>query len=93
MSRPAPIHICFYSNRCDWSKAFIEEISKTNYHKDFRFICVDPSPNRPQLPSWLKQAPTLVISGSPEITRVGACFNQLRLLLFRVNQNLGQIVK
>jgi len=66
MSRPAPIHICFYSNRCDWSKAFIEEISKTNYHKDFRFICVDPSPNRPQLPGWLKQTPTLVISGEPE---------------------------
>ena len=61
-----PVHICFYSNRCDWSKAFIEEISKTNYHKDFRFICVDPSPQRPALPSWLKQAPTLVISGEPE---------------------------
>jgi hypothetical protein len=66
MSRPAPIHICFYSNRCDWSKAFIEEISKTTYHTDFRFICVDPSANRPQLPSWLKQTPTLVISGEPE---------------------------
>ena len=66
MSRPAPIHICFYSNRCDWSKAFIEEISKTNYHSDFRFICVDPSPNRPALPSWLKQTPTLVVSGEPE---------------------------
>lgn len=66
MSRPAPIHICFYSNRCDWSKVFIEEISKTNYHTQFRFICVDPSPNRPQLPSWLKQTPTLVISGEPE---------------------------
>ena len=66
MSRPAPIHICFYSNRCDWSKAFIEEISKTAYHTHFRFICVDPSPNRPALPSWLKQTPTLVISGEPE---------------------------
>ena len=66
MSRPAPVHICFYSNRCDWSKAFIEEISKTNYHSQFRFICVDPSPNRPQLPGWLKQTPTLVISGDPE---------------------------
>jgi hypothetical protein len=66
MSRPAPIHICFYSNRCDWSKAFIEEISKTSYHKLFRFICVDPSPNRPALPNWLKQTPTLVISGEPE---------------------------
>ena len=66
MSRPAPVHICFYSNRCDWSKAFIEEISKTPYHALFRFICVDPSPNRPQLPGWLKQTPTLVISGEPE---------------------------
>lgn len=62
----APVHICFYSNRCEWSKAFITEISQTPYHKDFRFICVDPSPNRPQLPSWLKQIPTLVISGEPE---------------------------
>jgi hypothetical protein len=66
MSRPAPVHICFYSNRCEWSKAFIEEISKTNYHQEFRFICVDPGPNRPALPSWLKQTPTLVISGEPE---------------------------
>lgn len=66
MSRPAPVHICFYSNRCEWSKAFIEEISKTNYHSQFRFICVDPGPNRPQLPGWLKQTPTLVISGDPE---------------------------
>ena len=63
---PSQIHICFYSNRCEWSKAFIQEISRTNYHKEFRFICVDPAPNRPQLPSWLKQTPTLVISGEPE---------------------------
>jgi hypothetical protein len=64
--QPQPIHICFYSNRCEWSKAFITEISQTPYHKEFRFICVDPSQNRPQLPSWLKQAPTLVIQGEPE---------------------------
>jgi len=66
MSRPAPVHICFYSNRCEWSKAFIEEISKTSYHQEFRFIRVDPGPDRPALPSWLKQTPTLVISGEPE---------------------------
>ena len=66
MSRPSPINICFYSNRCEWSKAFIEEISTTNYHKDFRFICVDASPNRPQLPGWLKQTPTLVIAKESE---------------------------
>ena len=64
--QPSPIHICFYSNRCEWSKAFITEISQTPYHKEFRFVCVDPSPNRPQLPSWLKQIPTLVIQGEPE---------------------------
>ena len=66
MSRPAPVHICFYSNRCDWSKAFITELSQTKYHGEFRYICVDPGANRPQLPSWLKQTPTLVISGEPE---------------------------
>ena len=66
MSQPAPIHICFYSNRCQWSKAFIEEISQTNHHKDFKFVCVDPSPQRPPLPSWLKQAPTLVIRGETQ---------------------------
>jgi len=64
--QPQPIHICFYSNRCEWSKAFVTEISQTPYHKEFRFICVDPSPNRPQLPTWLKQTPTLVIQGEPE---------------------------
>lgn len=66
MSRPAPIHICFYSSRCQWSKAFIEEISRTEYHKDFRFVCVDPGPNRPTLPQWLKQTPTLVIRGETQ---------------------------
>jgi len=77
MSRPAPIHIVFYSNRCEWSKAFIEEISKTNYHQELRFICVDPGPNRPALPSWLKQTPTLVISGEPEPRTNGEVMNWL----------------
>lgn len=27
---------------------------------------MDPSANRPQLPGWLKQTPTLVVSGEPE---------------------------
>ena len=62
----APIHKCFYSNRCEWSKAFITELSQTPYKGEFRFVCVDPSANRPQLPSWLKSVPTLVISGEPE---------------------------
>ena len=65
MSRQ-PIHICFYSNRCQYSKGFLEELKTTPYLNEFRFICVDPSPNRPALPTWLKQTPTLVISGEGE---------------------------
>lgn len=61
----APIHICFYSNQCKWSKAFITELAGTSYKGEFKFICVDPSPTRPPLPSWLKKVPTLVISGEP----------------------------
>ncbi len=29
-------------------------------------MCVDPSPQRPPLPSWLKQTPTLVIRGETQ---------------------------
>jgi hypothetical protein len=59
-------NICFYSNKCQWSKAFITELSKTPWKGQFRFICVDPSPNRPQLPGWLKKVPTIVVSGEAE---------------------------
>lgn len=64
MSQPS--NICFYSNKCQWSKAFITELSRTPWKGDFRFICVDPSPSRPQLPSWLKKVPTIVVSGESE---------------------------
>jgi len=59
-------HICFYSNKDKWSKAFLEELAKTGWAPEFQFICVDPSPSRPQLPKWLKQVPTLVIDGDKE---------------------------
>jgi hypothetical protein len=72
-----PIHICFYSNSCKWSKAFLEELAKTPYKKDFRYVCVDPSPNRPALPGWLKKVPTLVISGEPEPRVDGNVMNWL----------------
>ena len=63
MSMAAPENLCFYSNNCEWCKAFITELSKTPYKSEFQFVCVDPSPNRPQLPSWLKKVPTLVVKG------------------------------
>lgn len=66
MSASTPKNICFYSNKDKWSKAFIEELAKTSWSREFQFICVDPSPNRPALPKWLKQVPTLVIAGDKE---------------------------
>ncbi len=66
MSVAQPSHICFYSNRCPWSKAFIEDLSKTPWKKEFNYICVDPGQNRPALPKWLEKTPTLVIRGEKE---------------------------
>ena len=59
-------NLCFYSNKDKWSKAFLEELAKTNWAPEFQFICVDPDQNRPSLPKWLKQVPTLVIDGDQE---------------------------
>lgn len=66
MSRPAPIHICFYSNHCKWSEAFLTRIKETPFKYDFNYICVDPGKRPANLPGWLKQTPTLVIRGEPE---------------------------
>ena len=60
------VNLCFYSNKCQWSKAFITELARTPWSKQFRFICVDPGPSRPQLPGWLKKVPTLVVAGESE---------------------------
>ena len=59
-------NICYYSNKCQWSKAFVTELSKTQWKNEFRFICVDASPGRPQLPPWLKKVPTIVVAGESE---------------------------
>jgi len=59
-------NLCYYSNKCQWSKAFVTELSKTPWKNEFRFICVDPSPSRPALPGWLKKVPAIVIPGESE---------------------------
>lgn len=60
-------NLCFYSNSEKWSKAFIEELSKTPWFNEFEFICVDrdKSGAAPTLPKWLKQVPTLVVNNDP----------------------------
>ena len=60
-----PNNICFYSNKCDWSEAFLKELSKTNYKSEFQFVCVDTA-LRSDLPTWLKQVPTLLIRDDKE---------------------------
>jgi hypothetical protein len=61
-------HLCFYSTRCRFSQTFLEELSRTPYPREFRFICVDKRPDgtRPQLPAYLKAVPTLMIRGESE---------------------------
>jgi hypothetical protein len=58
-------NLCFFSTRCRFSQNFLEELSRTPFSKEFRFICVDPRPDgtRPQLPAYLKAVPTLMIHG------------------------------
>jgi hypothetical protein len=70
-------HICFYSNKCKWSHAFLTELAAVPFKSEFRFICVDPSPNRAPLPSWLKKVPTLVIRGESEPRTDGEVMNWL----------------
>jgi hypothetical protein len=66
-------NICFYSNsdKDKLSLPFLQELKQTPWIQSFEFICVDPSPSRPPLPKWLKQAPTIVINGDPEPVKEG----------------------
>ena len=60
-----PPHVCYYSNKCEWSEAFLKELSSTPYKNEFHFVCIDTAP-RSQLPNWLKQVPTLMIKNDKE---------------------------
>lgn len=59
-------HVCYYSNKCPWSKAFLTELKTTPWVNSFAFVCVDPGPTRPKLPAWLQKVPTLMIAGESE---------------------------
>jgi len=59
---------CYYSAKCKFSQAFLEELSHSPYAKEFRFVCVDviPGQGRPSLPSYVKAVPTLMIKGETD---------------------------
>lgn len=69
-------HVCYYSARCRYCQSFLEELSRSPYNKEFRFVCVD-GPQRPKLPPNIKAVPTLVIAGEPEPRTDGAVMNWL----------------
>ena len=64
-------HICYFSMTCRHCQAFLGELTKTPYAREFQLLCVDPSPSRPPLPSWLRVVPSLQIVGESE-PRAGA---------------------
>jgi hypothetical protein len=89
MNTGQPEHICFYSNKCNWSKAFLTELANTPWKQSFRFICVDPSPNRPPIPSWLTKVPTLVIKGEQQPRTDGEVMNWLSEMKLKGGGNMG----
>ena len=56
---------------CRHCQGFIGELTRTPYAREFQLVCVDPSPSRPLLPSWLRMVPSLEIVGESE-PRAGA---------------------
>ncbi len=58
------MHTCYFSKKCRFSQAFLEELSRQPFAKEVRLVCVDPSPSRGPLPAWLKIIPTLMVAGA-----------------------------
>jgi hypothetical protein len=56
-------HRLYFSKRCRFCQAFLEELIRTPFVSEVLAICVDPSPTRPPLPPWLKSVPALVVAG------------------------------
>ena len=63
-------HTLFYSTKCRFCQAFLEELMATPFAAEFKFFCVDPSPTRGALPQWLKSVPSVIIVGESE-PRIG----------------------
>jgi hypothetical protein len=82
-----PKHACFYSKKCPHSASFLEELARTPYKSEFQFVCVDPSPNKPRLPTWLKVVPTLLIDGEADPLTDEKVFNWLSLRKIQGNSS------
>jgi hypothetical protein len=86
-----PKNLCFFSARCRHSQNFLEALKETPYAKEFRFISVDPQQNgqRPQLPSYVKAVPTLMIDGEDKPRTDAQVMNWLSERRLRAGGTLG----
>lgn len=67
MSNSGAPHVCFYSNKCRWSEAFIKAVKDTTFKNEINFICVDGRVRElTQKYTWLKKTPTLIVKGEAE---------------------------
>lgn len=78
MSSGGP-NLCFYSTKCRYSQAFLEELARTPYAKEFKFVCVDigPTGTRPALPPYVRAVPTLMIAGEADARTDSSVMNWL----------------
>lgn len=88
-----PKNLCFFSARCRHSQNFLEALKETPFAKEFRFISVDPQPNgqRPQLPSYVKAVPTLMIEGEDKPRTDAQVMNWLSERRLRAGGTLGTL--
>ena len=88
-----PKNLCFFSARCRHSQNFLEALKETQFAKEFRFISVDPQPNgqRPQLPSYVKAVPTLMIEGEDKPRTDAQVMNWLSERRLRAGGTLGTL--
>jgi hypothetical protein len=86
-----PKNLCFFSARCRHSQNFLESLKETPFAKEFRFISVDPQQNgqRPQLPSYVKAVPTLMIDGEDKPRTDAQVMNWLSERRLRAGGTLG----
>jgi len=51
-------YILFYSNYCNFSKKFVQELYKTEFYEKFQKVCVDKNP---RIPKEITMVPTIIV--------------------------------
>jgi hypothetical protein len=71
-------HLCFYSNKCKYSEAFLKQLKETAFKTQFDYVCVDGRVGElTQRYKWLKRTPTLVIRGEADPREFNEAMNWL----------------